>query len=1687
MVDINRLVHEIVIDDAGAVAGGRRVESAFDRLNAAAQRGSGALSQFDRVIEANSRTSLSAAASLERWRREADQTYAINQRLRNAQQDLTRAFQQGLVSQAEANRMLAQLRGRYISTAESVRSLSAAHSGMLGPLGQVVGAFGRVQGAMGAIAAVAATGLGLGSIVRTADDMTSSLGKLSVATGSLAGARAVYQDLYKLGLQTGQAVADSAGQFNRFSIAARAIGATRGQVVQFVETVQKIGIASGISVQEANNAAIQLGQGLGSDRFQGEELKSVLENMTALGEALAKQLGVPLGMLRDLGAQGKLTARVVFDAVLGATDDARAAFEKMGMTARLSASIAGVAWDGFGPKLDRILGLSEAIKSTFKGLTGQMVDEMSILNRTVDALGANFDGFSAAQVAGLGLVAVALGKLGASTAAAAAALPGYAKAAISNVIASKSQAAAALAQAQADQVATAATLERINANVSFTQSQLAVTRAEIAAEQVRKAAQINNIGRLARQKEIMDLRRIEAVQLQTLSAHTRTLSAAMDANTVAQGRVTAATAAHNDALMVNVVKSRLAAAAQATWAKTSAFFGGPLGVALTVAAGATLLLATRQTQAEQAADLHRQSQEALSKTLMGQASSVDELIKKYAALNDAQRKSESISLEKNILIDREELAKKITNSDINSLTSGFSLGANYDQAKELEKVVSAYTNILKSGNISAATYTATLQDYAEGLGGRLGENLKSFVTATVDTAKEVETLQKSIERKVDTIALLSGRMTEAAYAAKWFGKAGEEAGQAMSGAATLFGDAGMSLGSFIEKAAAAEGAAAPLRALADAMRDVAAMGLRVKTIKAFEANEMDAAQFQAVADSIDKWAVKGDAAFGSGKKAASAASKAAKDYANDLKALKDELDPVGAATRKYEEDLAVLTKAGLKNSEMADNLIRRYGQDLMDAWGRVEQAGGAATDTIGDTTKALEFQNEVLALEVQGRTREAGLLEAEAALRDKLGTAIDKNSDKYKQWLAAYNQQAALKEQQNAIERQQKQFEDMVDNVTEYGADRLVDGLFSDTRQSWADMLKGMQRDFGAFLVRAAAEAALRPIAVRMVTALTGTGAAATTAAGAASVAGASSGGFGIGDMLGVGSSLSSGMSTSLGTQFVTGSVGQTLGLSSVTPVGAAIGGASGPTNLIGPGLAAGTPAVSVTGLGSALAGGINASPWGIVGGLGASLLGFKGSGNMLIDTGLGVLGSVGGGMAGTAVGTALGATAGSTLGAVAGPIGAVAGAFLGSALSGLFKSKTPNPNASVLFTTSEAGATTNAYGAKHLKEDEYKSVLDPIVSAADSIVKMSGGTLTEFASSIGYGRKKNVGTGWYNGQNVADIETAVALYMRDLGKNLQDVDPLVTKVLSAATKASVGTIVEDVKYAMNFTDTLYALRNGTTDVASTITSTVKTSLSEARQYLGEFNTTAARLGFDTAAATEASRAYVEQLVGIRAVTPVAGEVTQQMQKLVATMENVGPLLADYGIALGDAQAAMTKQVDVLLGITDAEPELSDLAKTVKDARAAFALLAENAADFGLSAAQAADKVAIATAKIAENVNKTLTATSRELNNKGYLNEIESIAATADRSIAEIVDAGGDGALATRNIADQVRNEVDSLGLDALRALQTQYQATATTTEPTGRELAAQAARARGRANTRLPKSPRAKTAETPGRGSGSS
>jgi hypothetical protein len=81
--------------------------------------------------------------------------------------------------------------------------------------------------------------------------------------------------------------------------------------------------------------------------LQGDELRSVLENMPLLAEALAKQLGVGIGELRKLGSEGKLTADRVFPALLRATEDLGAQLDKAPLSLSRAFGQLQVATDGF--------------------------------------------------------------------------------------------------------------------------------------------------------------------------------------------------------------------------------------------------------------------------------------------------------------------------------------------------------------------------------------------------------------------------------------------------------------------------------------------------------------------------------------------------------------------------------------------------------------------------------------------------------------------------------------------------------------------------------------------------------------------------------------------------------------------------------------------------------------------------------------------------------------------------------------------------------------------------------------------------------------------------------------------------------------------------------------------------------------------------------------------------------------------------------------------------------------------------------------------------------------------------------------------------------------------------------------------------------------------------------------------
>ncbi|GGG39533.1 phage tail tape measure protein [Caldovatus sediminis] len=199
------------------------------------------------------------------------------------------------------------------------------------------------------------------ALVQAGDTLTQGLSRLQNATGSVARAGQVYEALYRNALSTGVAVSESVDAFQRFSIAAREIGATSDQVVRLVGGLQRVAIVSGASTQEISSATLQLAQALASGVLQGDELRSILEAMPLLAEGLARELGVSIGELRKLGSEGKLTAERVFPALLRATERLGAELDRAPLSLGRAFGQLTAATEGFLGQLDRAIGLSIAL------------------------------------------------------------------------------------------------------------------------------------------------------------------------------------------------------------------------------------------------------------------------------------------------------------------------------------------------------------------------------------------------------------------------------------------------------------------------------------------------------------------------------------------------------------------------------------------------------------------------------------------------------------------------------------------------------------------------------------------------------------------------------------------------------------------------------------------------------------------------------------------------------------------------------------------------------------------------------------------------------------------------------------------------------------------------------------------------------------------------------------------------------------------------------------------------------------------------------------------------------------------------------------------------------------------------------------------------------------------------------
>ncbi|HHF5225820.1 TPA: tape measure protein [Haemophilus influenzae] len=288
---------------------------------------------------------------------------------------------------------------------------------------------------------------GISDVIKYADSYTELQNRIRLVTNSQTAMVAATESVFDISLKTNQAVGATAQIYQRFAQNADRLNLSQLQVSELTETVAKSVAISGASASAAEAALTQFGQALASGVFRGDEFNSVMEQTPGLATAIAKGLGGTTGELRIMAGEGKLTAKVLIEALEKARDSVDKDFSK------------------------RVLSLGDAftnLQTAAIKTTGQLDQSLGIttkLAQGVDFLSQHLEG--AASAATILLTSLSVSKLSQFTIEKSKATIATAK--HTNELYKEAQ--AVYSQTQALRVQAQADIERLHAELQLAQSE----------------------------------------------------------------------------------------------------------------------------------------------------------------------------------------------------------------------------------------------------------------------------------------------------------------------------------------------------------------------------------------------------------------------------------------------------------------------------------------------------------------------------------------------------------------------------------------------------------------------------------------------------------------------------------------------------------------------------------------------------------------------------------------------------------------------------------------------------------------------------------------------------------------------------------------------------------------------------------------------------------------------------------------------------------------------------------------------------------------------------------------------------------------------------------------------------------------------------------------------------------------
>lgn len=260
-----------------------------------------------------------------------------------------------------------------------------------------------MQTIKGAVAAYA-TIQTLSTALNLSDQLTSTTARLNLMNDGLQTTQDLQNMIYlsaERARGSYQATADAVSKLGL--MAGDAFGSSE-EIIAFMEQVNKQFTIAGTEAAGIDAAMLQLTQAMGSGVLRGEEYNSILEQAPNIIQAIADYMEVPKGQLKDMAAEGQITADIVKAAMFAAADDTNAKFESMPKTfSQIWTSFQNTALMAFQPVLQRMneIANSEAfqqfVNNAIEGLSmvaGVALEIFDLLVGVADAVADNWSWLS---------------------------------------------------------------------------------------------------------------------------------------------------------------------------------------------------------------------------------------------------------------------------------------------------------------------------------------------------------------------------------------------------------------------------------------------------------------------------------------------------------------------------------------------------------------------------------------------------------------------------------------------------------------------------------------------------------------------------------------------------------------------------------------------------------------------------------------------------------------------------------------------------------------------------------------------------------------------------------------------------------------------------------------------------------------------------------------------------------------------------------------------------------------------------------------------------------------------------------------------------------------------------------------------------------------------------------------------